>query len=130
MPSPQIVANGLTRTVAHLRRSGVKVIFLRDSLDIAVELSEYCKLRSPLMKKDCTIPKSEFMRNRSAEDRLVRNLLNHYPDLIIVDPMDTFCDQENCFLMRNGVLYFRDQHHLGIAGSRMLATLLEKQLGP
>ena len=125
---PELVLNGLKRTIGFLKKKGLKIIFVRGTFDISQDVSEYCHLNKPIVAKNCSIPKSEFMLQRRLEDELVENLKNFDSNLIVFDPINLLCDKENCFLMRGGVLYYRDQHHLSISGSKLLAEALREYL--
>lgn len=132
LSTPQLVLNGLKRTIKRLTKARLKVIFVRDTLDIpqdlSPELSKYCGFNKSFMAKNCTIPRSDFVQRRILEDKLVDELKAFEPNLTVIDPMDTFCDLENCFLMRDGVLYYRDIHHLSVSGSKLMAEAIRKYL--
>lgn len=127
LSNSQLVFNGLKRTIDFLIKKNIKVILIRDTPDLPGNLVDYCKLHSPVASKDCIIKKSEVLMGRALEDELVTKLRNEFPGIAIVDPLNLFCDENSCYLKRNGVLYFRDQHHLSISGSREVANeLLDK----
>lgn len=124
LSNSQLVFNGLKRTIEFLINRNIKVVFVRDTPDLPGNLYDYCKLRSPVESKDCVMDKSEVFRGRVLEDQLVERLHNEFPGMTIVDPLNLFCDESFCYLKKNGVLYFRDQHHLSISGSREVANML------
>ena len=47
-------------------------------------------------------------------------LSERYPDLMIINASDFFCDKTWCHMARDGNLYYRDSHHLGVHGSQSL----------
>ena len=53
----------------------------------------------------------------------VRNkLLNKLNEKIrIYDPADKFCDDVNCFIIRNGIALYADNDHMSINGARLIA---------
>ena len=124
----ELVLNGLKRTIKQLREKNLKIIFVRDTFDIADELTEYCKLSKPIPSANCTIPRAEFASRRVPEDWLIHELLTYEPALRVVDPIENFCDRDRCFLMRDHTLYYRDQHHLSVSGSKLMATLIQQHL--
>lgn len=130
LSNPELVRAGLSRTIDSLEESGLGVVFVRDTPAITSELLEYCKLRSRAMPGNCTIPKSDYMQMRKLEDGLVEYLQGKYPYLSVVDPINQFCDDAQCFIMRDGVLFYRDDHHLSIDGSHLLAPAIESYLKP
>jgi hypothetical protein len=68
----------------------------------------------------CSVPRARVERRqanyRAAIARTVRALGD--PDLHVVDPMDALCDATECHAMIGGVLMYRDDDHLSVAGSR------------
>jgi hypothetical protein len=57
---------------------------------------------------------------------MLHELKARFPALPVYDPIDALCDREQCYLMRAGVLLFRDNHHLSVNGSKLLADDLKK----
>lgn len=123
---PELTLEGLSRTIETLRARQLKVVLVRDTPDIGSELVEYCKLTPRFNPRDCSMPRREYLEYRRQEDELLRGLRKKFPDLAVFDPIDSLCDQERCYLMRNGVLLFRDNHHLSVNGSKLLASDLKR----
>jgi len=121
-----LTLEGLSRTIESLRARGLRVVLVRDTPDIGAELVEYCKLTPRFNPRDCAMPRREYLDYRRQEDEFLRDLLKKFPDLAVFDPIDSFCDQDRCYLMRDGVLLFRDNHHLSVNGSKHLARDLKR----
>ncbi|HEV7606629.1 MAG TPA: acyltransferase family protein [Steroidobacteraceae bacterium] len=68
----------------------------------------------------CSVPRARVERRqanyRAAIARAARAVDD--PDLHVVDPMDALCDATECYAMIGGVLMYRDDDHLSVAGSR------------
>jgi peptidoglycan/LPS O-acetylase OafA/YrhL len=68
----------------------------------------------------CSMPRAAVVRRqanyRAAITRVVGALAD--PDLHVVDPMDALCDAKECHAIIDGVLMYRDDDHLSVAGSR------------
>jgi peptidoglycan/LPS O-acetylase OafA/YrhL len=68
----------------------------------------------------CSVPRVRVEQRqasyRAAIARAVRAVDD--PDLHVVDPMEVLCDAAECHAMIDGVLMYRDDHHLSMAGSR------------
>ena len=128
MGNEELVFQGLKRSVERMRSLNLRVVILRDTPDIAHELTEFCGLRKRSMSRNCVFPRSEFLKRREPEDRLMARLKESIPSLEIIDPIETFCDAKHCYLMRGGDLYYRDHHHLSVSGSRLIGRTLIKHL--
>jgi peptidoglycan/LPS O-acetylase OafA/YrhL len=122
----ELVLQGLSGTIAALQARGLRVILVRDTPDIGVELIEYCKLSPRFNPSDCAMPRRQFLDYRAQEDLLLRNLQAAFPALAVYDPIDALCDAERCYLMRDGVLLYRDNHHLSVNGSKLVAADMKK----
>ena len=124
----ELVASGLARAIASLRAAGIKVALLRDTPYIRGELVEYCKFTPRFNPTECSMPLQEYMTQRAQEDEMLRDLRRKVPDLAVYDPLGVLCDAGRCYLMRDGVLLYRDNHHLSVNGSKRLAMDLKKWL--
>ena len=126
--NPDLVLLGLSGTIAALRARGLAVVFVRDTPDIGAELVEYCKLGPRFNPRECSLPRRDFLKYREAEDALVRELGLRFAGLPVYDPIDALCGPERCYLMRDGVLLYRDNHHLSVNGSRRIALHMKRWL--
>lgn len=121
----ELIYRGMKRTISELNHRGKDVIFVRDTPDFELDIRDICLKRFALASDtECKLPRSMFESRRSKENLLVIKLKKDFPDLKLLDPFETFCDAENCFLSMNGKLLFRDQHHLSEYGSDILAKSL------
>ena len=129
----ELVNLGLARTLYYLEALKLNIVFMRATPEIDRELEDYCKLLSDPAPKNCSFPRADIEAYRQDEDRMILFIKTQFPHLLIYDPVEDLCDQTNCYLMKNGVLLYRDNHHLSIDGSKYLALkvkawLLEKGL--
>ena len=49
------------------------------------------------------------------------------PNLQVFDPLESLCDAENCYIIKNGIPLFRDAHHLSVQGSLLLGQALKQK---
>ncbi len=42
-------------------------------------------------------------------------------EVTIINPSDLFCDENNCYSVRNGVALYFDSHHMSVAGALLVA---------
>ena len=54
----------------------------------------------------------------------MRLLLNAYPNAYFLDPYDSFCDDEKCYVGRENDIYYSDDAHLTVSATR---TLMEQE---
>ena len=69
---------------------------------------------------ECTMPRatidSFFARYRG----IVAELLRTHPSVQRIDTLETFCDAESCYAMRDGQLLYRDDTHPNLLGVQQL----------
>jgi peptidoglycan/LPS O-acetylase OafA/YrhL len=129
MDNMQLLNHGLARTIDYLQVRNLNIVFVRKTPQSPLfDLRTYCSLRKHMhtTRQNCTVSRSAYEQSRQFEDTIVANLKEQFPRVIIYDPADAMCDADNCYLMRNGTLYFRDGHHLNLAGSLMIAEDFKK----
>lgn len=125
LPPDELIYRGIKRTINELKRRDKDIIFVRDTPDFELDIRDICLKRFALARDaECQLPRSPFDNRRSKENLLVGKLRKDFPDLKLLDPFETFCNTENCFLTINGIPLYRDQHHLSEYGSTFLAKSL------
>lgn len=63
--------------------------------------------------------KSKYLRSHIAELP---------PEVHIVDPSDLLCDDRFCFATRNGEVLYFDDHHLSLAGTKIVADAVVRKI--
>ena len=73
----------------------------------------------------CFVSRSEYDLRVESYKRLVSAVVSEFPNVVLFDPSDSFCDAKQCkgFDPQFGFLY-RDVDHLSDSGSRFYAENL------
>lgn len=71
-------------------------------------------------RQDIEITKKERMDYYS----IFSTVTEKYPDINIIDTTGFFCDSNYCSMSRDGILFYRDDHHLNINGSQGLGRYI------
>ena len=116
-----------------LKELGYKVVILGD-VPTFESASNICSPRPVyLRQKGCGITTSELNRQIDIYNPFLQQLA--YEQKITYLPTNNrlLCGEENCSMVRNGVLLYRDKHHLNAHGSRLIGgdfatRLLENSL--
>ena len=76
----------------------------------------------PTPEVDCSVPRARTERQQAKYRAAIARAVHavNDPDLHVVDPMDALCDATKCHAMIGGVLMYRDDDHLSVAGSRFV----------
>ena len=73
---------------------------------------------------NCTVPRAEFNARTARFHSLVRRVLADFPDVILFDPTDLFCDETQCYGTIGPNRLYRDADHLSEFGSLYIAQTL------
>ena len=109
--------DGLNSAIKKLTESGKSVTLFID----VPELPFFPKDCFRNSFKQCEIPKAEVMERQAELRNIVEKLKNSNPSLNIFDPIDLLCNNEKCGYKRDGIIIYRDSHHLTLRGSNLFA---------
>ncbi|HEU0118143.1 MAG TPA: acyltransferase family protein [Alphaproteobacteria bacterium] len=120
----ELIDRGLTRTLQYLSDNNYKIIFMRGQPEIDEDIENYCHLRDK-PSPNCTVPRAEFNKQRAKEDQMMALMQKKFPEMKVYDPADDLCDKTQCYLIRDGQMIYRDNHHFSVAGSIFLVGRLK-----
>ena len=126
----EIFAAGMRRTLQMLTASDKKVIFALDTPEIGFSPKTCIGLRfGPISPRTpCAVSRVEF-EGRDLEYRaLLRKITEEYPSLKVVDPAGVFCDGSYCWAKKGSEFLYRDDDHLSVEGSRLIAGIVARTL--
>jgi peptidoglycan/LPS O-acetylase OafA/YrhL len=117
-----LVARGLERTVAALAAAGKRIVIYIDVPELPFSPRD-CVDR-PLAKRRvaaCELQRSDVLHHQTTLRAVVARVLESRPLVQPYDPLPVLCDATACRIERGDLLLYRDQHHLSVRGSRLLA---------
>lgn len=103
---------GLSQAVGKILSAGKKVVILVDVPELPFFPLDCVKGRP-----NCEVPLSVVLERQSMYRKLLDKLKKEFPDVQVYDPLDLFCSGEVCGYKRNGIILYRDSHHLTLEGS-------------
>jgi peptidoglycan/LPS O-acetylase OafA/YrhL len=117
-----ILARGLGSTLATIERDGVPVLLIRP-IPVVPWVSPNCAaLRILLRGCASSVSRrradSELGQTRMVDDRALRLA----PGAVPVDFESALCSRTRCSSQRGGLIIYRDQDHLSLAGAATLTT--------
>lgn len=120
LKKPELFYQGLKETIVQLQAASLQVIVIKDNPEIPFKPSQ-CISRPLVPGKPCLI-EMEAMRLRQKEyNEMFLRLKKDLPNTLIYNPIPTLCDKEECSLIKNNHLIYRDSHHLSLRGSVLVA---------
>lgn len=75
----------------------------------------------------CIIKRSTIDERQKEYRQLVKQIQDEVPNLLVYDPIDAFCDKEQCYGKKD-VIYYGDDNHLNFAGSTLLINHFKQWL--
>jgi len=48
--------------------------------------------------------------------------------VLIFDPQSLFCDDIECFAVKDGITFYRDRDHMSLSGARLIVNALKGEL--
>ena len=112
-----IFYSGLDSAIKKLTEGGKSVTLFIDVPELPF-FPRDC-FRNPF--RSCEVPKAEVIARQAELRNIVSKLKNSNPSLNIFDPIDLLCNSENCVYKRDGIIIYRDSHHLTLRGSNLFA---------
>ena len=109
-----------------------QVVFVLDNPELGFE-PKSCVDSRPVRitnktKIPCAIPKRDFDQRNNEYRGLVLKVLKDYPSVKVFDAAASLCDSEWCWAIKDGKMLYRDDDHLSLDGSRLMASELVKLL--
>jgi peptidoglycan/LPS O-acetylase OafA/YrhL len=133
LPPGRDLQTELTKTVGELVRAG-KVVYLLDdrpAFPFYPDVCKYVRRRFFWQARrgtHCEFERSLYEAQRSQYLPALRAVAKQLPNVHLLDTSRTFCDDRFCRMGRDGKLFYRDQNHLTIAGSRAVAADIARQI--
>jgi len=121
--SQGMLTAGLVRTLRRLRRTGAKVVVIRDMA------------RAPSDVVDCVadhlddLRKCAFRPHRSSAVAVDRRAARRVGGARLIDPLPVLCPGRPCPAVIGNVLVYRNDYHLTATFARTLAPWLGRKLG-
>lgn len=108
----------MRRTFDALKASGKKVFYVIQEPTIYKDPTSVIKRPFPFDRKSDTLissrPKSDSTEVRFG--KLLQKLAKDYDNLILIDATDQICNDDNCYVAKDGVVFYIDQGHLSKDG--------------
>jgi hypothetical protein len=115
-------------TIKRLLDKNKKIIFVLDLPELGFD-PRSCAVGRPLTLtahpvSRCGVSSQAYRRLNREYREIILNILDEFPSVAIFDPMLHFCDDQECWAIKDGDLLYRDDNHLSLAGSRYIAIKL------
>lgn len=126
--SSQDWLDGLTRTMARLDEANIPVIYLIDNPAFKFPVPN-CLARSVATGRStarCNRPREQTAHDGFAALEIAA--ISRFQSVTPVNFADAFCDSATCYGERDGMINFRDAHHISQAKAEALAPALSEEV--
>ena len=121
----------LNFTFKYFDERNIKLYYVIDNPELGFFLKEKC-IPHPFNicpqnnypQNNCRITLESYLKRASEYRNIVYSLAKNYKNVVVIDPINVFCDEKYCYAIRNGKLLYRDDDHLSPDGSFELAKFL------
>jgi hypothetical protein len=117
-PSEAAAYRALAGTVEDLRKAGLQVVVFADVPSYPYLVPQCIVRRGP---GGCLRLRSEVNTERASVMRVLARITAAFPGVKVWDPIGEVCDEAHCLTMRQGVVLYRDSHHISASASRRMA---------
>lgn len=121
--------NELAGTIKALLKAG-KSVYLVDDVPRFSFSPQRCKFVTQGLgmrgESYCDIPKQQVLQSEASYLPLLRKISSGIPALHYHELRDLLCDDNQCSMVKNNVLMYRDSEHLNIPGSLYIGAELVK----
>lgn len=137
LPEPDLHDNltifrrAMIATLRRLESAGKQVIFVMDWPELGFD-PRSCVDNRPWrltmhVRTPCAVALPAANSPTARYQQMVRNVLRQFPHARLWNTPEYFCDTEHCWGMKNGVMLYRDDNHLSMAGSLFLGEHFNRE---
>lgn len=124
----EVLTDGMRRTFSALTQANKKVIVLLDNPPLPYDPTSCVERPFRITKKNdqCSFPREQFDNDKALTDyrTLVKTVTKDFPNIETLDLSTQLCDEQRCYLSKNGSLLYLDRSHLNAVGSKYVAPYL------
>ncbi|MBY0408168.1 MAG: acyltransferase [Rickettsiales bacterium] len=124
---PQVFADGMNKTLAQLSGRFKRVIVLHQVPELPFSPKACMDRLFGLHMPNCVFPKAEVMARQKKYREKLAEVVAPFSNVTVYDPIDLFCDAQNCYALRNGVMLYRDHDHVSLAGANAIIRALRDE---
>jgi hypothetical protein len=116
----------LNFTFKYFNEKGIKLYYVIDNPELGFLPRRTCLPRpfNICPQNNCRITLESYLKRASEYRNIVYSLAKNYKNVVVLDPINVFCDEKYCYAIKNGKLLYRDDDHLSPDGSFDLAKFL------
>ena len=116
----------LVEMTEFLLRANKKVILVLQAPLLRAHINKYLMVNLENIKtKVSGISVSDWSRIYSSVDKLLSELSD---DIVVINPVEYYCENDECLVANDGIAYYFDDDHMSIGGANIIAKALLLEL--
>ncbi|MCF8185859.1 MAG: acyltransferase [Sulfuritalea sp.] len=129
----RVFSNSLHQTITDLTMAGKKVVFVHQVPEFGF-YPPFCGSRpvfiSAYQHQDarCRISLNQVVLRQHEYRKIFDAIEVDFPNILVIDPIQTFCDQDNCSLKRGSTYLYQDDDHLNFNGAYLVGEKIVSEL--
>jgi peptidoglycan/LPS O-acetylase OafA/YrhL len=123
---------GMRETLTRMFKANKKVLFVIDVPELGFN-PRTCFVTRPIVisskiRMPCAVARSDYDLRSSKFKDMIYSIAKDFPELIVYDPTNDFCDTNYCYATNDGIPLYNDFDHLNGYGSHFLIQKMTLQL--
>jgi hypothetical protein len=114
----------LESTIKYLVQHGKKIIFVFPPPELGFEPSSCLGTRPFSWKGEsissCGVPYQSYLLRVNESKKIVMEVIGSYEAVTFIEPADTLCDFQNCYVSKEDQFMYLDNNHLSPAGAKLV----------
>ncbi|HZX25590.1 MAG TPA: acyltransferase family protein [Telluria sp.] len=122
----------LRDTLRQFLAAGKEVILVRDLPHLNFEPRACIRragVASSQTRADCSLPRKDYDQPFAGHNAIVDRVLKEFPRVKVFDTAAQLCDARRCLVKADGMLLYRDLHHLSYRGDLWMGERFARQFG-
>jgi hypothetical protein len=109
----QTFVNNGSQLIHKLLNLRKKIIIFLDNPETKSDLRSCIRNNYKEFKEDrCLINRIDFEKKIFLYEYALQELSKNFPELVVINPRETLCDEDYCPILKDGKLYYFDNNHL------------------
>ncbi len=122
----EIFRAAMKSTIERLLQKNKRVIFYLDVPELGFDPQSCVDMRpvrltSKKIRSPCAVPRKEFDERNSEYRAQVFSVVKDFPAVQVFDAAKALCDEKFCWAVLGGKMLYRDDDHLSVYGSELIA---------
>ena len=123
----QVFAMGLRKTLNALKQQHKSVVLVYQTPELGFDpKSCVSRLFRKVQESQCKIPRATVEARQAGYRNIIKEVLIDYPGVVTFDPMQLLCDAKYCYGEKDGNILYKDDDHLSVLGSKLIAPALKE----